>query len=251
MHTGEAVTKAEARTALIEDRYRQAELLLERRVSACLGNLGQRLELVRRAHDVTWKLLIDAQRDIQDLADSDRDQPSIWSYWEEHAHPRSAPLFEAASAAIAEETALIADAVTRFCQTSRRLGSVSNGVMQHSVGRVLGSLATASMSSTEINELGQRWQKRLRRAAVRRAALSILTSETSRSDQLVVKAEMELLDSAPWAHMDRLLMAFEFAHSDVRTHLQDSISDLIERSCDLDDDSVIARELSRKLQTSL
>lgn len=211
-----------------DDRYRQAELLLNRRVSASARRLSERLEVIRRQHDLTWTVLLDSHHEIQRMVNHDMSQPSIWHYWEESAHPQSTPLFEAATTAIDEEIPHFSDAVTRFVQTTRRLSKLDGLVTTTSVDRALDSGRRAGLDPTLLNEIGQRWQKRLHRKAVRKAATRVIMQETSKAELLIMQAEMELLDTAPWAHMDRLLMAFELTHSDVRTHLRDRLDNLVD-----------------------
>lgn len=206
-----------------DDRYRQAELLLRRRSLSGAGRLRDRLHLVQQRQDLTWRRLIAEQRAIQAHMGSGYDQPSIWKYWDNTANPTARPLFDDASAVIDEELTLVVDAAVRFAQTARRVGVNNVSVLTRSIRDAVSVIEGAGLAAEPLNEIGARWQKRLHRAAVRKASLSILMAETSQAEMRIIQAEMALLETAPWAHMDRLLMAFEFTHSDVRCHLRDQL----------------------------
>lgn len=229
-----------------DERYRQAELLLNRRVSASAIQLHNGLEHLRQTLDLDWSTLLRSHRDVKQLAETDDLQSSIWLYWEQSAHPASLPLLNGGLAAVDSEIPHVANAISRFVQTARRLGIATDSVLQASIDRSLEPLRSASFASEELNEIGQRWQKRLHRAAVRKSALRVLTSETRVADQHVMMAEMQLLDSAPWAHMDRLLMAFELAHSDVRNYLRDTTDKIASLESYGDLNSVIMQRLFSK-----
>ncbi len=209
-----------------DDRYRQAELLLDRRVSTSVQNLDARLERVRQHHDLTWEQLLDSHREIKQMLRRQDNQPSIWLYWEEVAHPRSLPLFDGGLAAIDQELVQLRDAISRFRITASRMDTVDSAVIAESVRRVLDLAGEASFGEGELHAIGERWQKRLRRAAVRQAAIQVMTSHTNDAEAIVGRMELELLNSAPWAHMDRLLMAFELTHADIRSHLRDRLTSL-------------------------
>ena len=213
----------QSRTIVNDDRYRQAELLLKRRVDDVVPRLTERLETVRHRYDLSWQSLLNTHRSIEQTVREGQEPPSVWLYWEETAHPRSVPLFERAMEVIDQEMSILVDAVSRFLLTARRLDGIEPTVMTASIESALLEVRRVGLDPTVINEIGHRWQKRLRRAAVRRAAVRILTNETRQADLHIMQAEMELLDSAPWAHLDRLLMAFELTHSDIRTYLEERL----------------------------
>ncbi len=209
-----------------DDRYRQAELLLDRRVSTSVQHLNAKLERIRQHHDLTWEQLLTSHREIKQMLRRRDNQPSIWLYWEEVAHPRSLPLFDGGIAAIEQELVQLRDAVSRFRTTTSRMDTVDSAVIADSVRRVLGLAGQASTGEGELHTIGERWQKRLRRTAVRQAAMRVMTSDTNDAETIVDQIELELLNSAPWAHMDRLLMAFELTHADIRSHLRDGLASL-------------------------
>ncbi len=217
-----------SRIIVNDDRYRQAELLLDRRVSEVAPRLTDRLEMVRHRYDLSWSSLLQTQRCIEQAVGNGTEQPSLWLYWEETAYPRSVPLLEHALEVINQEMTVLGDAVSRFTLTARRLEGIEPAIMVDSIERALTEVRRVGIDPSTLNEIGQRWQKRLRRAAIRRAAVRILTKETREANLHIMQAEMELLASAPWAHLDRLLMAFELAHSDIRSHFGDRLSSLTE-----------------------
>jgi hypothetical protein len=209
-----------------DDRYRQAELLLDRRVSTSVERLDAHLEHIRQHHDLTWEQLLTSHREIKQMLRQQNNQPSIWLYWEEVAHPRSLPLFDAGMAAIDQELIQLRDAISRFRTTTSRMETVDSAITTDSVRRVLDLAGQASIGEGELHAIGIRWQKRLRRAAVRQVAMRVVTSDTNNAESIVDQMELELLNSAPWAHMDRLLMAFELTHADIRGHLRDGLASL-------------------------
>ncbi len=87
--------------------------------------------------------------------------------------------------------------------------------------RAIGRVLEAVPSGHGIHDLGSWWHRRLRRAAVRRSLPALPRAwPAGRIDIVVGRAELELLDGPPWAHGDRLLSAFELAHSEIRTNAE-------------------------------
>lgn len=72
------------------------------------------------------------------------------------------------------------------------------------------------LPDSQIDELGRWWQARLYRSAL---AATLPKSILSSMSELAASArdfEMELLDQPPWSHGDRLLLAFETTHRELR-----------------------------------
>ena len=79
-----------------------------------------------------------------------------------------------------------------------------------------------------INELGEWWQRRLHRGALVRSLPRLLLSGVE-AELVVGTAELALLDGPPWSHGDRLLSAFELAHSEIRSQTRLLADDLTNR----------------------
>ncbi len=123
--------------------------------------------------------------------------PSPDEFWATTAQPRARRLLDAARAVIDTELAPLV--------RTRALVSAVD-------------VATALPSTLEIDELGQWWQRRLRRAATLRALPDVAARLPGAAELTIAHHEMWLLDQPPWSHGDRLLSAFELAHAEIRRH---------------------------------
>jgi len=136
-------------------------------------------------------------------------------------------MFDAAQAAIDGEAGELTKALQQFA-TAIRLEFRANGgsndqdwsiddlceVAFQGIRRVV--LTVRALN--EIDDLGRWWQDRLRRKAVVSVASRILTSPLRHFELIVSAAEMDILERPPWSHDDRLLSAFELAHSELREY---------------------------------
>ncbi len=141
--------------------------------------------------------------------------PSGNDFWAWTAQPRAQVLIDRASEAIDDELALL---IAELAFASPVAGTAPPGHVTRLglrevdlAGRVLPLLPR----STELDELGWWWQRRLRRAAVRRSVPAILGGTTADIGLAISRVEMQLLDAAPWVHGDRLLSAFELAYAEI------------------------------------
>ncbi len=151
---------------------------------------------VCREHGLQRRELMAYQRAVHALTRAGR-APTPDEFWAATAQPRAQRLLDAARAAIDTELAPLA-----------RAGALVSA----------GDVAAALPSTTEIDELGQWWQRRLRRAATLRALPDVAAGRPGAAEVTIAHHEMWLLDQPPWSHGDRLLSAFELAHAELRRH---------------------------------
>lgn len=191
------------------------------RTAVIQRRLVERLDNVRRAHDLDWRTLLSAHREVAELARRGT-APSPSEYWAITASPATIPLMTAARLAIDAEIESYQDALGRFAQSVARAARVEGydpAPYDAALGASAELIGVCSLDRTELDRIGARWQTRLRRRAQWSNLRASLFVSVHRADAMTLIRELELLDEAPWAHDDRLLWAFEVAHSEVRTHL--------------------------------
>ena len=135
-------------------------------------------------------------------------------------------MIEASMTAVVEEGDHLGDALDRFMidlegSSLQPWGSTAAGraTVEHVTAQAIDQLLDAIPSSDPINRLGVWWQRRLRRTATMSALPQLLVAGSG-ADALIGRREMELLDRPPWSHGDRLLSAFELAHSEIKTQTE-------------------------------
>ena len=224
--------------------FEAARRRLGRSARETADRLGSRLGHVVDRHGLDRPELMAAQRHVRRLRRIGA-LPSAADYWENTAVPRAELLLERAVGIVDEETEHLGDAIERFLITTRRstLEPWINGAEGRAAILRTGSAAidrtlTALPGSDPIDELGEWWQNQLHRRAVVRAIPRLLVS-SSTTEAVVGEAEIQLLDSPPWSYGDRLLSAFELAHSEVRGRLLERTGELRARVDHRGDSSLI------------
>ena len=231
------------------DEWADASHKFARRAQSIAGLLGHRLETTMSAHDLSEKRLWAIHRDMEDLHRRGG-APTPADYWEKTAYPRAQHFLSEMIDVIAAEEEELMRAFRQFAFSvaeRSRLDSPSmddNPLDRHSpVGGADIDLATAiavaqsgvdefvaaAEVGNRINEVGAWWQGRLRRKAILAAAGRLLVTPLGQCDVEVAAAEMRLLAKPPWSIDDRLLSAYELAHSDLRDHVAKRRSDLHRR----------------------
>ena len=200
-----------------------AERIVVRRAESAFDQLKVRLDVVRSAHDLEWRGLLSEQRKIAALRRAGM-APTADEFWSEAALPMAEQLRLAACAVIDEELDLVNEAVAHLLRVTDKTNSAWPAPQ---VVRAVAGLRQAQLDDVPINRIGERWQRRLRTAAVRRVAVPILISPANETRDRVLQSELRLLTSTPWQHGDRLLSAYEAAHSDIRSHLRTSIDSVL------------------------
>ncbi len=210
------------------DRYRNARVRLTDRTATIAGRTVARLSDVQAEHDLTWRSLLASQRRIAQLDDVGS-APTPLEFWEMEAAPSSASLVTAAALVIESEMANAADAVSRFRASVEPLVADDRTatLVRADLDAVLQPLLRGVLDPDPLNAIGERWQRRLRRAATRRViATRNHRKQSIGSDLLVDQEELVLLDRPPWAHGDRLLSAHEIAHNEIRGLVRDHLREL-------------------------
>lgn len=161
-----------------------------------LIGLREAMARVCRDHGLGRRELMAYQRAVHALTRAGQ-APGPDEFWATTAQPRARRLLDAARDAIDAELAPLA-----------RSGALVSAA----------EVAAALPSTDDIDELGQWWQRRLRRAATLRALPDVAARRPGAAEITIAHHEMWLLDQPPWSHGDRLLSAFELAHAEIRRH---------------------------------
>ena len=184
--------------------------------------LDDRLDNIRRRHELDWRNLLSAHRDVAALAQAGI-APTPAEYWEVTAAPATIPLVTASRLAIDNELTYYREALERFEHSV----SLATRTVDFDPARYDDALAASrelvagiAMDRAPLDRLGSRWQARLHRHAQLASLPASLFLSVRRGSALVAVKELELLDRAPWAYDDRLLWAFEVAHSEIKAHLE-------------------------------
>ncbi len=145
--------------------------------------------------------------------------PGIDDFWTTTAEPMAQPLLDTCLEAIDECFDMVAAGVQR----------TDFGPGEHDVAiaeRASEIWSTVTFDPTGLNELGQKWQRRLHRHATPKAILASAMRPASEFHLQREMTEMAMLDQPPWRHGDRILTAFELAHSDIRSAIRQTQVDL-------------------------
>ena len=196
--------------------------VLHRSAADAGARLAARLAEAVARHDLTRHDLLAAQHDVIRLQRIGA-APTPTEYWRRSALPRAARLVDSSMVAVVEEGHRLGEALDRFLTEHDRRGPDHDDPLDRRAvvvtDRAIAQLISALPSSRPIHDLGAWWQRRLRRTAIMRSLPELLTPGAD-ADRIVGRAEMSLLDRAPWCHGDRLLSAFELAHGEIRTQTE-------------------------------
>ena len=194
------------------------------------ARLCQAIEL----HDLGRRELLAAQRDVVRLARAGL-LPSPNDYWQSSAVPRASILVDASLTAVTNGIDELGDAIDRFLVATSRStlepwihGAEGQAAFRRAGTAAVGQLLDAMPPPDSINEVGEWWQRRLHRRALTRSLPRLLVSGTE-ADLVIGAAELALLDGLPWSYGDRLLSAFELAHSEIRSRARQLAEDLVDR----------------------
>ena len=198
------------------------------------SRLEARLHQAMELHDLDRRELLAAQRDVLRLKRAGL-VPSPNDYWGSTAVPRASILVDASLNAIADELTVLGDAIDRFLVATSRStlepwisGAHGQAAVQRAGISAVDRVLDAIPPPDPINELGEWWQRRLHRGALVRSLPRLLLSGVE-AELVVGTAELALLDGPPWSHGDRLLSAFELAHSEIRSQTRLLADDLTNR----------------------
>ncbi len=208
----------------------------DRRAQSIATLLAHRLESTISLHDLTRKRLWATHRNIADLRRQGR-APTLSDFWEQTAHRQARHFLTEAVNVIDAEREELTKALQHYAiSIAEQDRGTADGGPEAASATVERNMATAmagielvvgaATAISSINELGAWWQGRLRRAAIMATAGRLLFTPVGRFELEVSAAEMRLLDRPPWSHDDRMLSAFELAHSDLRDHLASARNEL-------------------------
>ena len=221
------------------DRYRDASRRLADRSAAIRERLMGELAQAQDLHELDWRSLLSSQRDITaQVATGSR--PDIETFWAVHAQPRSDELSARCLNIIDAHLLLLFDAVSVFAEGVRPALALngeppSADAMQSlrtDVERLIQPISTAGLDRTTIDALGERWQQRLRRQAIRRYVRGGGERDATFSSAIDTM-ELKMMQQAPWAHADQLLSAFELSHTEIRRALVDRIDRILNDLLDI------------------
>ena len=194
-------------------------------VAVSTRRLAGRLEQVAADHGLTRAELLSAQRHVTELCRIDA-APSTSEYWQRTALPRASALTHAAMGAVVQEGDVVGDALDRYLVAldgpplkEWADSDPGRAASEHEANQATVQLLAAVPNSHAIDSLGSWWQRRLRRAAMGSIVTRLLTAGDT-AEAMVAERELQLLDSAPWSHGDRLLAAFELAHREILTQTE-------------------------------
>lgn len=211
------------------DRYRDASRRLADRTAAICERLVAELGQAQLDHELDWRSLLSSQREVAESVASGRES-DIETFWSSNAQPRSAELSARCLHIIDAHLLLLWDAISVFIDGVRPALALngeppSEDAMQSlrsDIERLIQPMTTALPDRANLDELGERWQQRLRRQAIRRYVRSGGPTDVSFSEAIDA-LELKMLGQAPWSHADQLLSAFELAHAEIRRSLFDRI----------------------------
>lgn len=231
-----------------DDRARAADRFA-RRAQSIASLLDRRLKHTISAHDLSEKRLWAAHRE---MAEQHRRTaaPTPGDYWEKTAYPRAQRFLAEMVDVVAAEEEELTRAFQQFAfsvaeQTRRGAPAIDDNPLEQrrptggadidldtaiAVARSgVDEFVAAAAVGNRINEVGAWWQGKLRRKAIVVSMARLLVAPVGHYQIEVAAAEMRLLARPPWSLDDRLLSAFELAHSDLREHLSARRRDLHRR----------------------
>lgn len=203
------------------DRYRDSSRRLADRTAAISERLMQELDNVQHQLEIDWRSLLTSQRDIAERA-ATGSLPGIETYWAEDAEPRSDAFVASCMSVIDAHLLLLWDAVSVFVEgvlpalalNGQPPSADAMQSLRSDVERLIKPVSSARLDRSNIDALGQRWQERLRRQAIRRYIRTGGVADAGFA-AAVDAQELKMLRLAPWAHADQLLSAFELAHTEI------------------------------------
>lgn len=202
---------------------------------AALGDLARVVEEVRRdlvddlrrceqRHGVDARTVFAEQERIADL-DRWGAAPELGRYVVSEAEPRARQLSTAAMAVIDHHLGVLDASLPppppRRRRTDRR-PALRSGAEAAALVRPLGD---ALPEPVHLHAVGDRWQARLRRSALREGAIELLWSPAGEAVERLHGVELLLVDKAPWAHGDQLLRAVEASWIEVGRYLRAEVDE--------------------------
>ncbi len=212
--------------------YQRVRARLTERTDACLRRTAERLETARLANEIDERSLMRTHREVGRQVASGL-APSAAEFWRSSAGPRAERLSDTAKAVIDDEMDAFADSAVRFRRSVRLLGTGDPTTIdraEHDLHDQLLRLSTLAIDRGPLDDLGTRFERRIRRAATMRLGARTFLLSPAETERTIDRIELELLELPPYSHCDKLLVAFELAHADVRAHVRTRVRAMMVRS---------------------
>ncbi len=203
-------------TAAINDRNREASRRLVARTAAIRERLEVELRRTQNDLELDWRALLVSQRDVAELAGRNS-APLADVFWLHQAAPRADDLRSACLEIIDAHLVLLWDALAAHWRTIAPSldDNASREQARKDITRMISPLRTFTLDRSFLDDVGERWQERLRRQAIRRHLRTGGATDDGFSAAIDAH-ELQMLKLAPWAQADQLLSAFELVHTDIR-----------------------------------
>ncbi len=225
--------------AVIPDELAPAFDRFRHRVDSLTATLLAGMTDIHEAHGLTYAELVRTQRALRRL-ESETRAPSAQAFWDTTAYPRAQMLVTAAEPLVEQAGHAFGDAANRLTrsvelatESHQSISTIAPGLLRRMIDVGGNVVRTATPSRDGIDQIGERWHRRLRRAAWKSVVPSQFAMSTAALEDRIDHMELELLEQLPWAHGDRLLSAFELAHVDVKAMIrsasQASITNTVDR----------------------
>ncbi len=201
--------------AAIDDRHREASRRLTDRTAAIVERLEAELSRTQADLELDWRALLASQRDVAEQA-ARGTAPLANVFWMHQAEPRADDLRAACIDVIDAHLILLWDALAVHWRTVEPLltDDAARDRAREETARIVAPLRNLRLDRRSLDAVGERWQERLRRQAIRRHIRTGGATGDGFSDAIDAQ-ELQMLKLAPWAQADQLLSAFELAHADL------------------------------------
>ncbi len=212
----------------LERQLQLANIRLNDRTAAISQRLSTRLDDVRQQHELTLASLLSEQQAAH-KTNKEGQALTATAYWQKVAEPKASLYVADAVAVLDDEIDAIEDAVRRFLESIRIFAKASGRradprAVSGWIAEAVQPLLDSTPAMDNLNRVGDRWQKRLRRTAAMHSIPDLLLNPRLSAGDIVSQTEMRLLENSPWVHGDRMLSAFELATSDIRAHLASTLA---------------------------
>ncbi len=204
------------------DYHKVRARLTERAVVICT-RANERLDVVRHSYEIDDRALLQTQREVGRQIETGL-APSSAQFWQSVASPLAERLADAAKAVIDDEFKEFAASTLRFRRSVRSMGPLSPSMLRRAEADLSGVydlMETVALDAAPLNAVGERFQRRLRRTASRSMLPRSFLISPGETERIIDAVELELLDTPPYCQCDKLLVAFELAHADIRTYVRD------------------------------
>lgn len=215
-------------TGASDDRYRAACQRLADRTAAICGRLEDELGRAQDELEIDWRALLASQREVAEQA-SKGAAPMAEIFWIHQAQPRAEELLSGCLSIIDAHLLLLWDALSSHWRSVAPLvvDERAQQLARDDVRRLVEPVRACGLDRARLDEVGERWQHRLRRQAIRRYVRTGGSTEDGFSAAIDAQ-ELRMITQPPWAQADQLLSAFELVHADVRRAVIERVDRIVE-----------------------